>query len=289
MAPREERVPAARCRPRHRTPWAQQERGHRGFAVREDVIMSRPGPTPVRRRPALPVRQGYNQGGSTPVVVRFCRLGGSPGGRAGGEVSEMGRFCIAMFLVAVSVSLVACGGGGEEAATPTVPEQTASPVTGTPTDAFTITGNTFESEARGYRVSFPAGWTPRPDFLPAPGIAVDAFFAPDVIDEIQPNIAVTCEELREERSVQAYFDAKMDRVRKVAQVEPETGSREVGGMEALTAHYRRENAQPPHEKTEVFLMTEGCGWNISLTVPQGRGAEYEGTFEDFLDSFSFVQ
>jgi len=201
----------------------------------------------------------------------------------------MGRFYLAVLLMALSVSLAACGGGEERAATPTVPEQTASPVTGTPADAFTITGNTFESEARGYKVSFPAGWTPRPNFVPTPGIAVDAFFAPDVIDEVQPNIAVTCEELQEERSLKEYFDTKVDRVRKVAAVEPETGSREVGGQEALTAHYQRENAQPPHEKTEVFLVTESCGWNIALTVPLGRGAEYEDTFEEFLDSFSFAQ
>jgi len=187
----------------------------------------------------------------------------------------MSRLWLTVILLLCWSSLVACGGGGGD-------EQGA---VGTPADGFTITGSLFESEQNGYQVRFPEAWTPKPNFLPASAMSVDAFFAPDVVDAIQPNIVITREGLPEGMGLQEYFDSKMDIVKKVVQVEPEVSSRQVSGKEALVGHYRRENAEPPLEKVEVYFIADGSGWGISLTMPLGRSADYQGLFEGFLQSF----
>jgi hypothetical protein len=155
---------------------------------------------------------------------------------------------------------------------------------GTPT----ITGNLFEYQDKGYSVRFPEGWTPEPNFLPAADFSVDAFFAPDEIRGIQPNIAVTCDALPEDVTLKEYFDGKVDIVRQVAQVEPEVSSREVSGQEALVSSYAREESEPPLQKTEVVFITDRCGFSIALTVPPGEGSDFQELFDDFLDSFNVL-
>lgn len=206
------------------------------------------------------------------------------------------RYWFAGILAVLALGLAACGGGNGD---DEVPEPTATAATtateqptveaptvpqGTPT----ITGNLLEFEAKGYSVRFPEGWTPQPNFLPAPDISVDAFFAPEEIGGIQPNIAVTCEALQENVTLQEYFDAKLDIVRQVTQLEPEVSSREVSGQEALVSSYTREESDTPLQKTEVVFLTEKCGFGIALTVPAGQGGDYQQQFDEFLGSFNVL-
>jgi hypothetical protein len=202
----------------------------------------------------------------------------------------MTRFWLATILAPLVLALAACGGGGgnEGAATPQTTEQPGPTGTATLADGFTITGNLAESQVKGYQVRFPETWTPTPNFASAPNISIDAFFAPDVVQGIQPNIGVTCEQLPEGTTLKEYSDAKINIVKKVAQVEPEVSSRQVAGEEALVSSYKREKADPPLEKTEVFFIGKKCGWDISLTVPLGQATDYHVLFDQFLDSFQLL-
>jgi hypothetical protein len=93
-----------------------------------------------------------------------------------------------------------------------------------------ITDSQFEFPDKGYSVRFPEGWTPVANFLPGPDFSVDAFFAPEEVNGLQPNIAVNCERLQEGMGLDEYFDAKVNVVKQVIRVEPEVGSREVDGQ-----------------------------------------------------------
>lgn len=202
----------------------------------------------------------------------------------------MVRYPLAATLALLFLSLTACGGGAgdEEVAEPGTTTQPTSPAAAAPTKTPTITDNLFEFPDKGYSVRFPEGWTPVPNFLPGPGFSIDAFFAPEEIAGIQPNIAVGCEEVQEDATLREYFDNKVDVVRQVTQVEPEVSSREVSGQEALMYRFAREEMEPPLEKTEVIFITERCGWNIALTVPYGDRANYYGLFDEFLESFRLL-
>jgi len=201
----------------------------------------------------------------------------------------MTRYLLTAILAFVTLTLAACGGGDEEVAQPTAAGQATAASTPTPMNTPTITDSLFEFKDKGYSVRFPEGWTPLANYLPGPDFSIDAFFAPQEIEGVQPNIAVNCEELPEGMTLQEYFDAEVEVVKQVAKVEPETSSREVDGQEARQLRFTREqNIAAPMEKTDVFLITERCGWDISLTAPFNDRASYHEPFEQFVDSFRFL-
>jgi hypothetical protein len=142
----------------------------------------------------------------------------------------------------------------------------------------------------GYGVQIPEGWNAHPNFLPGPGFSVDAFFAPDVVEGVQPSISVTCNQIPEGTALtlKEYSDAKLQVARGVAQLEPDVSSGEVGGQEAVVARYKREKTEPALEMTEFLFVTARCGWDITLTVPLGRGSDYQSLFEAFLSSFRLL-
>ena len=203
----------------------------------------------------------------------------------------MAKRWLAFLWLAVLLLAVGCGGGDEAPAVPTG----ATPEVGSPTPPSErtavptpiITDGRLEDPAKGYSVQIPDGWVAHPDFVPAP-LSTDAFFAPNGTEGVQPNIAVLCEELPEGTTLTDLFDAKTEIVRRVAGVEPDVSTRQVGGMEAMVARYGRENANPPLHKTDVVFVSERCGWSVSLTVPFGQEAEYEPLFERFLASFTLL-
>jgi hypothetical protein len=201
----------------------------------------------------------------------------------------MTRYLITAILAFVTLALVACGGDGNEVAQPTAAGQSTVAGTPTPMNTPVITDNLFEFKDKGYSVRFPEGWKPLPNFLPGPDFSIDAFFAPEEVEGVQPNMAVTCEELPEGMTLEEYFDAKVEVVKQVTQVEPETSSREVDGQDARQLRFTREhNIAAPMEKTEVVFITERCGWDISLTAPLNDRASYHEPFEQFVDSFRLL-
>jgi hypothetical protein len=201
----------------------------------------------------------------------------------------MTRHLLVLFLALLSLALTACGGGGEKAAEPTTARQPTAAVQATPMITPIITGNLFESPDKGYSVRFPEGWKPLSDFLPGPDFWVDAFFEPEEIEGVQPNMAVTCEHPSEGMTLKEYFEQKVEVVRQVAGVEPEVSSREIAGQEALVSRFVREkNVQSPIEKTEVYFFTEACAWGLSLTAPYSQRDSYQDLFEEFLGSFHLL-
>jgi hypothetical protein len=140
----------------------------------------------------------------------------------------------------------------------------------------------------GYGVRIPEGWNAFPNFLPGPGFSVDAFFGPDIVEGVKPNISITCDQVPAGTTLKEYSDAKLQVARDVAQVEPDVSSGEVGGQEAVIARYKREKLQPALEKTDVIFVSPKCGWTIALTVPLGRVSDYQNLFEEFLNSFRLL-
>jgi len=197
----------------------------------------------------------------------------------------MTRNSLLALLAFLSVALAACGGGGEEAG-PTAGPTTAAQ--GTPMSTPIISDGQFEFPDKGYSVRFPDGWTPVANFLPGPDFSVDAFFAPEEVNGLQPNMAVNCEQLQQGTDLNEYFNAKVNVVKQVTKVEPEVGSRQVDGQDAKFYRFTRQDTDPPIEKTEVFLVTEKCGWDISLTAPLENPASYRTLFDEFLDSFRLL-
>ena len=192
-------------------------------------------------------------------------------------------------ITALATLLAACGGGGEHptpagtpVATPTV---TALPL-GTPV----ITGNQFEYPARGYGVEIPEGWEVDSDYLTGPDYAIDAFFAPEPEEAgAKASIAVTREKPEPDLTAESYLNAKMEVIRELAQGEPRLSEREVGGVKATVVEYEPTTADVHVEKTDVIFVQGTYGWTITVTVPAGKRASYEGVFDRFLTSYHAVE
>jgi hypothetical protein len=200
-------------------------------------------------------------------------------------------------ITALATLLAACGGGGENPTPGGTPTGTpmATPV-GTPTVTAlpagtpVISGNRFEYPARGYGVEIPEGWEADANYISGPGLAVDAFFPPEPEQGgVKANISVTVQSIEAGLTAASYLDQRLELIRQLSQDEPRVSQREVGGVEATVVEYSPRTANVSVEKTDVIFVQGTYGWTITLTVPAGQRASYEGTFEGFLASYHAVE
>jgi len=151
-----------------------------------------------------------------------------------------------------------------------------------------ITDSLFQFPAKGYSVVIPDGWSPRPNVRVMSNVSIDAFFSPSQEAGFQPNIAVTREAIDPGTTLESYFQAKMDVVEGVTGTRPEGRVTQVAGQEAYVAEYTPTKDSPWPDKTDVVFVNERYGWIISLTVPQGRRADYQGVLDEFVASFQLL-
>jgi hypothetical protein len=192
-------------------------------------------------------------------------------------------------IAALAVLLAACGGGGEQP-TPAETPVATSTATVLPSGTPIITDNQFEYPARGYGVEIPEGWEVDSDYLTGPNYSIDAFFAPGPEEAgAKASIAVTREKPEENLTAESYLNGKMELIRELAQGEPQVSEREVGGVKATVVEYEPTTKDVQVEKTDVIFFQGTYGWTITLTVPAGERATYEGVFDSFLASYHVVE
>lgn len=187
----------------------------------------------------------------------------------------MTRLILMLGLAGVLFVAVACGGGDEN--------ETVSQVTPLPEP--TIVGTEINFPARGYRAEFPEGWTADPNIVRGGNVTYDAFFAPEEIEGVQPNITIAREELPEELDLLSYVDEKVSTIRGLGSEDVTvSGPVEVAGQEAsVVDHVRRDQVRL--DRRDVIFVTEGFGWTISLTVPEGQRDQFLPLLDNVLASF----
>jgi hypothetical protein len=202
-------------------------------------------------------------------------------------------------VAAVAVALVgtACGGGGggnKNASATATGSETAS-AKPTPFATPIIVGNNVTS-LKGYTVTFPDGWRPRPNFINTSDATVDAYFeqlagAPQPGD-VQANISVTCEVERGSSPEQFLSDAQTTTARLPQNKGIQTSTRPIAGKNATVIAYRFESAQDPTapklDKQDIIFSNEKCDWTITTTVPEGQYDKYRAQIDGFLNSFKLT-
>ena len=162
-------------------------------------------------------------------------------------------------------------------------------VSSTPFPAPTVTGNRLESPSKGYAVQFPEGWSVVSNVVAYDGLTADAFFAPNEIAGLQPNIAVSREDLSDTLSPETYVETKVKTARGLgAQNLEVTSGSSVAGREASIMNYGLVRDSVQLEKRDVVFVDDGHGWVITLTVPSGQGASFYPLFDQFLGSFKLL-
>lgn len=189
------------------------------------------------------------------------------------------RYSSVLGLLAVAFLAASCGNGEEG------PKVLPTLRPGTPA----ITDSHFDFPARGYGVEIPNGWTPDANYISGAEFATDAFFAPEAVDGVKPNISVTCLVVETGTTTDDYGQKKLELVRGLAKGEPNVSSSQIAGLSALAVEYQPRVSDVEVEKIDIIFVGGPCGWTITLTAPAGRLEEYRDTFESFLASYQLLE
>jgi hypothetical protein len=175
----------------------------------------------------------------------------------------------------------ACGGNTKK--------EVASPTSAPPATPFaqpTIIDRVLTSTAKGYEVTFPTNWQPRPNFFQSAGASTDAFFGGDEVNGAQPNISVTCS--TPVLSLDASLAQTLQTLKALRQASPTPVALQVGGKDARLLQYAIAKQDSPLEQEDVIFVDDRCVWKVSLVVPQGALGRFEPDFQDFLRSFKLI-
>lgn len=205
---------------------------------------------------------------------------------------------VLMSMACVTAGLaIACGddgGGGENEPTPgvtTVGLQTQIAGIVSPFPTPVINGGSVDSSAsKGYTATFPEGWTFYPNRIQTRDASADIAFEPLTAGATaQASIVVNCiTQRQQDQAAHSSFEAtKVARIGTNTQIQ--TGERQISGLNTtvITYHFESQNEAniPPLEKQDILFSNGKCDWIITTTTPEGRRAEFEPTFNAFLESF----
>jgi hypothetical protein len=185
--------------------------------------------------------------------------------------------------------LIATACDDSEDSKPTQTPAASATLVATPEPAPTIAGNTIESQAKGYRATFPDGWNPRPNLTTAGGIRADAFFAPETVNEVQPNISVVCHP-REVESTKEWAATRIETLRALERTNINAlGAIQIAGMSGEQIVYTIERFGASVSIEEIVFVARDCDWIVTLTVPDGASSDYRQEFDRFVASFTFAE
>jgi hypothetical protein len=198
----------------------------------------------------------------------------------------------------LTLSLVACGGGGGNSEATSAPTDEARTTCKPPADA---TPGTFasipqgmaeyRSPERGYRVLYPADWRAKPNTVAVANIAGDVFFSSDTTGKVTPNISVTCETVPIGTNSGDFIDSKRAVIQKITGKIPDVEkTMTVNGNEAASVTYDMQTTQTPEpiaiEKVEIYFADDMGGWTLALTAPAGAIDSYRPAFDALVQSYN---
>jgi hypothetical protein len=161
-----------------------------------------------------------------------------------------------------------------------------------------LTGGVYTFPLKGYSIRPPGGWQARPNAVFDPvgnTFASDAFFSPDTIDGVQPNITVQCMKPRSDQaSTQAFRDGWRQYVHQIVNEDVTPTEETLAGRQAYRFSYTQplpENANTNEakavQKLDVLLVEGSCRWMFSLTAPTGS-TSLDDVFGQALASVKFL-
>ena len=183
---------------------------------------------------------------------------------------------------------MACGdddnGGGDDATPATTP---VAGITQGPPGI--VEGNTYISTALNYRVEFPDGWRVDEAFFVDPATRLDAFFAGEQVNGVEPNIQVRCDRLEAQGlTPQAFVDARSQAARAFAFRDVAESPVAIAGNQGRRFEYQQMAGETLVDKTEVAFAAGACGWTLALTRAAGDGQHSQG-FDRMLASFALTE
>ena len=217
-----------------------------------------------------------------------------------------------LLLLPVACLLLAGGACDDDADAPAgTPTAGATVAVPTPLPTGIITDGGVSSPSVGYEATAPAGWRVQFNNVTARGVRGDTYFKPGAATpdpaRAQVNISVTCEIIEEApepvpQTVDEVLEQKVAILRQLRREDIRTGTNTpVDGREARQAEYvfRLAHVVPTPiaptpalpesqiviDRRDIFFLSDGCVWIVSLVAPRGELGADAATLEAFLASF----
>ena len=201
---------------------------------------------------------------------------------------------LVIMVLAVGAPLVSCS-SGSGAPTP-LPVDSSTPAAGAPTviPAPDVEGSTYRFAAKGYAIDPPNGWTLQANtvFDRVNGqFPSDAFFAPEVVDKVQPSLSITCQKARPDQATSEQFrDARQSLIKQIANADVVPRQVTVDGVSAFAFDYTQQIVTQGStvDATDVVFVANGCRWLVSLAAPGGQRAKYAPLFDQALGTMKLL-
>lgn len=199
-------------------------------------------------------------------------------------------------VVLLGAVFASCGDGNDNTANdPTA--TSVPPATDFPTP--TVEDGTYRFDDKGYAVEEPEGWTASPNYVFEPAgsrFPSDAFLFPEVDQEIQPSIVVTCLRPRDDQpTLEAFSEAWRGLLTNLEVENLSVDDISVASSPAQEISYtqalRRQTGEDVFsrvEKTDVIFMSDGCRWLITMTTSEGTHANHRDALESLVESFELL-
>ena len=178
-------------------------------------------------------------------------------------ISSLMAAALVLVVVALGVHL----GGDSRAATEKLPASSDSALDGT---------KEYRSDAKGYSIRFPEGWSPQPSSIDLDRTSTDVFFASPTKGEagVVPTLSVTKESLPAEMNVDNYLRESLGYLAPGPNVISEPARLDIEGMQGYLVDYQGFSRKQPVQITAAVLVKGDAGWEIVLAVPDGKRSEY---------------
>ena len=146
----------------------------------------------------------------------------------------------------------------------------------------------YHSEAKGYSVSFPEGWSLSPSSVDLERTSTDVFFAMPADGQagVAPTLSITRESLPSSVGVDEYLRDWLDYLGAGSKAISEPEPLDIEGMQGYLVDYEGFSRQRAVQLTAAVLVKGDAGWEIVLAVPEGKRSEYRPFLAALLRSLT---
>jgi hypothetical protein len=209
-----------------------------------------------------------------------------------------------VFLALLSVGLIAlsagCSSSSGKSATPTLQGTPAQAPAPTAFPEPTVDADSVNAPLKGFSAKVPTGWHYRPNFVNdgQARFPTDAFFGPNVVENVQPSVSMTCYAPADGKTLENYRDEWSQFIGQFSAKDVRVDESTVAGLRAFVFTYTQtlneQTADPTPVATAVgvakqdYVLIQGdCRWLIAAIMPPSQIDADGPVIASFISALKF--
>lgn len=211
-----------------------------------------------------------------------------------------GRAIAAVLSAALIALSAGCSSSGGKSTTPTVQGTATQAPAPTAFPEPTVDADSVNAPLKGYSAKVPAGWHYRPNFVndTQARFPTDAFFAPNVIENVQPSVSMTCYAPADGKTLENYRDEWTQFIGQFSAQDVRVEESAVAGIRAFVFTYSQTLNEQTNDPTPVakavgitkqdYVLIQGpCRWLIAAIMPPSQVDANRPVIASFIAALKF--